>query len=189
MPHTIVILNLICISALFWLFDIQYRQYRIDLLRSQLFRLRDDLFDAADRGVIAFDDPAYTMTRQMMNGMIRFAHEVGLWRALVMYGLRKYIDREGKVEALDARYNAVRDALLPEAREVVDKAMREAHVRVLSHVLHTSVISFPLVIVAKHILIPAIRAQISLNKWFERVFPATVRKEFDQEAYLAGEAC
>jgi len=45
-----------------------------DLLRQNLFEVRDSLFDDARAGKIAFDSPAYRNTRLMLNGMIRFGH-------------------------------------------------------------------------------------------------------------------
>ena len=55
-------LSLIALWALFhWL----YRDYRVDLFRQRMFALRDQLFDIAASGRIAFDDPAYGKLRGM----------------------------------------------------------------------------------------------------------------------------
>jgi hypothetical protein len=53
-----------------------WKAYRLDRFRQDLFALRDELFDTAARGEVAFDDPAYTTLRALINSMIRFAHRV-----------------------------------------------------------------------------------------------------------------
>jgi hypothetical protein len=51
-----------------------------DLIRQQLFEVRDHIFDAALTGGIPFDDPAYVHARQLVNAQIRFAHKATIWR-------------------------------------------------------------------------------------------------------------
>ena len=60
-----------------------WRPYRTDALRQRLFSLRDQLFDVAADGRIAFDDPAYWRLRRMMNCMIRFGHRISLIRLVI----------------------------------------------------------------------------------------------------------
>lgn len=57
-----------------------FRDLRIDYLRHKLFSLRDELFDCGVTGLVAFDDDAYRLFRQTLNGMIRFAHKATLLR-------------------------------------------------------------------------------------------------------------
>jgi hypothetical protein len=47
-----------------------------------MFALRDELFDDASEGQIAFDSAAYGILRKTMNGGIRFAHRMNLPFAL-----------------------------------------------------------------------------------------------------------
>ncbi len=65
------------IGLLFAVFYL-YNEFRVDRLRQQLFALRDDLFDQAADGRIAFESGAYQATRLMLNGMIRFGHRASL---------------------------------------------------------------------------------------------------------------
>ena len=58
----------------FWL----YRDYRVDAYRQRVFALRNELWDYAAAGHISFDDPAYLVVRNRMNGLIRFAHLLSL---------------------------------------------------------------------------------------------------------------
>ena len=64
--------------ALLWiLFFWLYRDYRLDLFRQRLFSLRDELFDIAQDGQINFDQPAYELLRNAINGTIQYGHQLG----------------------------------------------------------------------------------------------------------------
>src|SRR3989442_11092837 len=76
--HLVISLFALLILA-FWF----WRDYRIDSLRERLFELRQELFDCAAMGVVPFDHPAYTDLRNIMNGMIRFAHKTTFLRLLL----------------------------------------------------------------------------------------------------------
>lgn len=56
--------------------------YRLDVFRQQMFAVRDDLFAYAASGKISFDDPAYRLLRQAMNGFLRYGHNLTLYRVL-----------------------------------------------------------------------------------------------------------
>jgi hypothetical protein len=56
---------------------------RLDAFRQRMFQLRDELFDYAADGSISFDDPAYRLLRQSMNGAIRYAHHLTFFRVCV----------------------------------------------------------------------------------------------------------
>jgi hypothetical protein len=45
-----------------------------------MFIVRDELFDYAASGKIGFNDPAYRLLRQLMNGFIRFGHQLTFFR-------------------------------------------------------------------------------------------------------------
>ncbi len=55
-------------------------EQRIDILRQRLFALRDELFDFAMDGYVRFDDPAYQLLRDLLNGTIRYAHNLTPYR-------------------------------------------------------------------------------------------------------------
>lgn len=63
----------------FWL----YRDYRVDVFRQNMFDVRDELFDFARDGGIAFDHPAYRGLRSVCNGYIRFGHQVAIPSAVL----------------------------------------------------------------------------------------------------------
>jgi hypothetical protein len=66
---------------------------REDMFRQQMFALRDELFDFAAEGHIAFDHPAYILLRQLMNGFIRYAHNLTPFRTILSFLRWKYADR------------------------------------------------------------------------------------------------
>ncbi len=61
---------------------VEYPESAIDATRKQLFDLRDEHFDLARRGIVAFDNPGYLASRALINGMIRYAHDVSLLHLL-----------------------------------------------------------------------------------------------------------
>lgn len=63
--------------------------YRLDCFRQKMFWVRDELFDYAAAGNIAFNDPAYILLRRQMNGMIKYGHQLTLFRAIVTSAMRK----------------------------------------------------------------------------------------------------
>ena len=72
-----------------------YRKFRIDMLRHKLFVLRDSLFTTTYRMGIPLDTPSYVMMRQVLNGLLRYGHRVGIWGLLATYwGLKKYPPQE-----------------------------------------------------------------------------------------------
>ncbi len=72
-----------------------YRKFRIDLLRHKLFVLRGSLFTTTYRMGIPLDTPSYVMMRQVLNGLLRYGHRVGIWGLLATYwGLKKYPPKE-----------------------------------------------------------------------------------------------
>lgn len=185
-PEAYMVASLLCFAFLLYVFDFSYRKYRIDLLRFYLFRARDRLFDAAEKGVIPFDDPAYGMTRQMLNGMIRFAHELSLWRPLVIWASRKQWDPEEERTKFWKRYCDAVDSLPVRSKTALRITMTEAHICVLSHVLHTSLITFPFVFIGKWILKAQWKVRQVANL-IENPIARPVRQAFDREAYLVGD--
>ena len=57
--------------------------YRLDSFRQRMFIARDKLWDFAASGRIGFDDPAYQLLRKLMNGFIRYGHQLTLFRVLM----------------------------------------------------------------------------------------------------------
>src|SRR5256714_10642387 len=75
----------------FWL----YRDYAIDRYRQRLFALRDEVWDFAAAGRVGFNDAAYRLVRDRLNGLIRFAHLLSFtWVVAVLVAERWRPSRE-----------------------------------------------------------------------------------------------
>ena len=83
---TEVVTSLVSLAGLLVLLRL-YRDYSVDRFREEMFALRDEMFDFAASGGIAFGSPAYGRLRLTMNGFVRRAPrmrlmEIVLFRAL-----------------------------------------------------------------------------------------------------------
>lgn len=94
----------------------RWRTYRIDAVRQHLFALRDEVFDYACDGGIAFDHQAYKLLRTKLNGMIRFAHRVSFGRLLMSVAFF-HSTRPDFVIRQNEEWKAALDALPLEARK------------------------------------------------------------------------
>ncbi len=65
-----------------WLYCF-WRPYRLDVLRENLFALRDELFSCAVDEGLPFDHPVYRGLRHDLNSFIRFAEKMTLFRAMI----------------------------------------------------------------------------------------------------------
>lgn len=60
-------------------------EQRIDHFRQRMFALRDELFDFAADGHVKFDERAYVLLRNLMNGTIRYAHNLTPYRTVMSF--------------------------------------------------------------------------------------------------------
>jgi hypothetical protein len=80
---TVIVESAVMLIFLFVLCLRFVASYRLDSFRQSMFALRDELFDYAAAGNIGFNDPAYRLLRQSMNGFIRYAHQLSFFRLIV----------------------------------------------------------------------------------------------------------
>jgi hypothetical protein len=77
---TMILESATCLAWLMVLFLKLVPEVRLDGFRQDMFAVRDEFFDYAAAGNIGFDDPAYRLLRQLMNGYIRYAHHLTFFR-------------------------------------------------------------------------------------------------------------
>lgn len=140
--------------AFLWRFyTVEYRDYWVDRTRQQLFEIRDSLFDAAVSGSISFSSIAYRETRDSINSLIRYTHELGYTRivvaVLVIWAFRV---SENVKEFESARQNAI-SQLPSEARKIAEEATRRVHGTMLRHLIFASpvvslILAIPFIICA-----------------------------------------
>ncbi|MDX8411903.1 MAG: hypothetical protein R8K46_08580 [Mariprofundaceae bacterium] len=146
---SMIILAGMATMALWWLFISPYREYRIDLLRERLFAARGKLFDQAGSGEIEFSSSAYGMTRTTMNGMIRFAHELSVYRVFSVFVVEKFFLHDVESDDYRNRLTAAIKPLTEDQRKLIEGAHAAMALAVVFHVAHTSILLAPILIVLK----------------------------------------
>lgn len=69
---------LAAIAFFVWFFFKPWNQFVIDMVRQNLFEIRDEVFDRAARGDLEFNDRAYIEVRFRLNAMIRYCESHSL---------------------------------------------------------------------------------------------------------------
>ncbi len=157
------ILQAVSIGLMLYLFFGLYREYRTDRLRHRLFRIRDEFFDRVSAGEIDFNNSAYGITRIMMNGMIRFAHEMSFFRILTIYLISKLHGPASDAGYGDALNRAMK-RLTKDQREMVTGIHQQAFSIVLIHMAHVSFVFGPMLLLLKLVreILRPILAMLSL---------------------------
>jgi len=83
MNANIVLATILGLVGLWYFLSSRWPEYRLDSFRDDIFRLRDKMFMFAAEENISFQHPAYTILRERMNVLIRYAHEFKLTRFLI----------------------------------------------------------------------------------------------------------
>jgi len=110
---SLAIQSLLCLVLLAVLFLELWPALRLDTFRQGMFTVRDELFDYAASGAIPFDDPAYRLLRQLMNGLIRYGHQITFFRLWCTF-MRLRLSRSG----LDDRWSAKWEVALGRIRDL-----------------------------------------------------------------------
>lgn len=98
--------------SMWFVYSFMYKRTRADVMREDLFLVRDELFLHVARRGSGFDDPAYLLLRQAINGMIRTARFVSLTKLAIAHRLGNE-DRPEDHMLL----NAIRNVSDPEFRD------------------------------------------------------------------------
>lgn len=139
-PTIKVALAAALLLVLWWLWAIEYRRYRVLLLKNSLFEARDALFAAAEQGKLSFDDPAYGMSRILLNGMLRQAEAFSLPHFTGMMLTRFWWSNVDVERRFNERYSRAQAQLTDVGRDVVRRVIDRAHVAIVSHVFHVSLV-------------------------------------------------
>lgn len=165
--------------AIFLLFP--YNSFRIEKVRQHAFALRDELFDEARKGNIAFDSQAYMATRSLLNGLIRFSHRISLSRIIAF---RCVLTNDSIAGASDGLTRAM-NASTKVDRELCLSFIRRANILVAQHVLES-----PLVLI--FVLPPVIGIVLSRVGFNVAAKIVTLCKQqfadFDRIAFKEGQA-
>ena len=152
--------------------------FRLDEFRQSVFVVRDELFDFALAGKIAFDHPAYKLLRQSMNGFIRYAHQL-TWFRLVCNVTRWQLLGEGKVFTWADQWEA---ALGTIENENVKRALLEFQARTLGLVAKRLVTgsAILMLLVGGMVLLEMLRTHwISLRQLVRNAATGTINRFVD----------
>jgi hypothetical protein len=126
--HYVALNSLLMLTLLWVLVFWFYWAYRVELFRQNMFKLRDELFDAAREGLIAFDDPAYSYLRSRMNGFIRFGHRLSI---LQFIGFTIASAKFPESRHGNESWNCILSRHTPDTRKRLEYYMNEMHMLVI----------------------------------------------------------
>lgn len=135
----------ISISLLFFLVFWLFRDYRVDMFRQELFRLRDGFFDDALKIGLSFDHPAYGMIRTTINGTIRYAHKLNLPHFLIILVMVK-MGKSKEVLPLSDQLLEAADDLTPEQTGLVMDYLLSLNLYMFRHMIISSPVAILTVI-------------------------------------------
>ena len=99
------------------------------------------MFLSAADGNISFDSDAYIMTRETLNGMLRYAHSLSFTDIVFAAIFRKLLKTSHQIDPAkeySGRYKSALLAMPTAERAVIKKCILEMHLAVLVHLLMTS---------------------------------------------------
>lgn len=172
--------------SIWFLYFFLYKNYMIDYTRQQLFKIRDDLFDYAANQEINFDDEAYLTTRIMLNGVIRFTHNISLTRWLIMLTVTGKENRAYEKQFFES-FSSSLNKLNNEQQKIIKTSIVMMHYVIINHLLNTSPLLF---IVFKPVLF-LIRLLYKASKmkdvFAKRFNDCQLWKPIDAQANLIGQ--
>ena len=131
---TNLIVSFLVLAFLYYLVFGVYQRYRVDRFRHDLFVLRDDLFDRAADGYISFDHSAYILMRTLMNGYIRYAHQLSLFQPLFVLAMERVRGPLPDLRSFNTLYNDSTAGLTLEQKSIMDDYNSRVNALVIKHV-------------------------------------------------------
>lgn len=137
----IALQSLISLSLLLVLLYL-YGQYRVDKFREEIFSLREELFLKARAGDLSFESHGYLYARAVLNGLVRYAHELSIVD-FVVFGL--VVPKE-LVEARREKARALASAMSEADRRICGEFLAAAHRRVVLHMASAPIVLVTIVL-------------------------------------------
>lgn len=158
-----------------------WRDYRLDVFREKLFNVRDALFLYALNNGIEFDDPAYSILRERMNIMLRFAHDLDLTRFLLVATLQPFTTENPDL----VTWEMAVDALPSDQVKMRLREFRDRFVLVIFE--HILLLSFP-----RFMVLRPIRALVQVRRMIKhKVLPKATPgiEQLESEALEEENSC
>lgn len=137
--HIKIVIVCTVFLVLWVMFFTMHRSFHIARTRQRLFGIRASLFNAALDGKIGFDDPAYRQVRQVLNGMIRFTHNLSFFRMGAIVIFNRYVHK-GLLGDFNSRLEQALDKLTLEQKELLLNSLDEAHLQIVRHLMSVSLL-------------------------------------------------
>ena len=135
-----------------WLFLSEYFQYRVDVLRYNLFVIRDSLFKYASEGNIGFDHPAYVRVRSIINALIYCAEKLSLLNIFLTRTATRKFGTEKNIQEFVERFKESLTELDDSQKNFIDQIMYKAHVHVFRFLIFTNPVLFPLALITDFLI-------------------------------------
>lgn len=144
--------GLITLSIFLLFFYWRWQLYVTDVTRQRLFELRDRLFDYALDHKEFRDSPTSKEIRELLNGMIRFAHEIDIAHvfmqgAFIYFGKKRILVKKAAA-SVEQLLNSVPDS----DKDFVRKLVQDAHFIITWHFFRRSL----LLMLASVLLVPIV---------------------------------
>jgi hypothetical protein len=139
MEYMQVLVVLAALFSLYWLYEVEYKRYRLDKFRDNLFVIRGGLFDAAARGEIPLDHPAHLILRTNINGIIRFSHDLSFFRFLLMRSEMQSEAGKSRAAEYKQRMENSMASLTDSQRRLIISTNREIHKSVMLYIAFNSI--------------------------------------------------
>jgi hypothetical protein len=176
-----ILLSLVALLGLTWLVFAVFPELLLDEYRQGVFALRDELFDYAASGAIAFDDRSYGLLRSTMNGLIRYAHRMTLPRMYLTLRIGRPV--QANFPPFHTRFTEATNDLSPANRKALHDFCRRMDVLNLKFILLGSPISLMTIVIPAAYYFAIRHAAV----WLARFFRAQVEmadsavSAFDQQ--------
>lgn len=133
-----MLITLVGLVVLSFIYN-QYKKTMLEFYRMDIFELRDELFDYAAEGNIAFDDESYQLVRTLLNGYLRYAEHLDI------YYFQKYQKavKEKKLSSdnyFKQQYSQKSKALTNEQKEKLDKCLQQSALIAATYMVRKSII-------------------------------------------------
>lgn len=125
--------------VLWVMFFTLHRSYHIARTRQRLFSIRASLFNAALDGKIGFTDPAYCQVRQILNGLIRFTHNLSVFRWVAIVFFNRFVHK-GLLGHFNGQLEQALNKLTIEQKELLLNSLDEAHLQIMRHLMSVSLL-------------------------------------------------
>ncbi|KDN13116.1 hypothetical protein SALWKB12_0923 [Snodgrassella communis] len=170
-------------------FSLIYKQYKkvmLEYYRMGIFKLRDELFDYAATGNISFDNESYQLVRTLLNGYLRYAENLDIYR---FQKFQKAIaDKKiSTVNLFMQKYNQTSKTLSEEQKEKLDNCLKQSAFIAVTYMIRKSIV-YCIGLLIKLLLCNGISKGISRSSWtcFRREKGETINQDLVTDIYKAG---